>query len=61
MIAMLKYTTRELNIPRVVREQFYLPQGRRAIRRTLAKCEPCKLQRSLPKPPRMANLPRERH
>lgn len=44
----------------VVREQFYLLQGRRAIRRTLARCEPCKIQCSLPKPPRMANLPKER-
>jgi hypothetical protein len=44
----------------VVREQFYLPQGRRAIRRTLAQCTKCKMLRAMPQAPRMASLPKER-
>jgi hypothetical protein len=43
-----------------VREQFFLPQGRRAIRETLANCVKCKILHSLPKAQRMANLPKER-
>lgn len=44
----------------VVREQFYLPHGRRAIRRTLAQCTKCKMLRATPQAPRMASLPKER-
>ncbi|XP_032785664.2 uncharacterized protein LOC116923312 [Daphnia magna] len=44
----------------VVREQFYLPQGRRAIRRTLAQRTKCKMLRAMPQAPRMASLPKER-
>lgn len=44
----------------VLREQYYLPQGRRAIRRTLRKCVKCKRLHSLPQAPKMANLPKER-
>ena len=44
----------------IVREQFFLPQGRRAIRRTLANCVECKILHSLPKAQRMANLHKER-
>ncbi len=44
----------------VVREQFYLPQERRAIRRTLAQCTKCKLLRAMSQAPRMASLPKKR-
>ncbi|XP_045023683.1 uncharacterized protein LOC123468090 [Daphnia magna] len=44
----------------ILREQYYLPQGRRAIRRALRKCVKCKLLRSLPQAPKMASLPKER-
>ena len=43
-----------------VRERFYLPQGRRAIRRTVGQCQKCRFNHSRNTAPRMANLPRER-
>ncbi|KAI9549120.1 hypothetical protein GHT06_007526 [Daphnia sinensis] len=44
----------------VVRQDFYLPQGRSTIRRALRQCIKCRIQHAMPQPPRMANLPKER-
>ena len=44
----------------IVRQKFYLPQGRRAIRRTLAKCVKCRILHGISRAPIMANLPKER-
>jgi transposase InsO family protein len=44
----------------VVRQNFYLLQGRRAIRRILGKCIKCRTLHALPQAPRMASLPKER-
>ena len=43
-----------------VRTRYYLPQGRRAIRRAIVACEKCKFNFSRPTAPRMANLPKDR-
>jgi len=42
------------------RWHYYFPQGRRAVRRTLARCRKCKLDRAQPQPPFMASLPHRR-
>lgn len=44
----------------VVRRKYYLTQGRRAVRKTLARCVKCRRRCAQPRPPIMANLPKER-
>jgi hypothetical protein len=44
----------------VVRQDFYLPQGRSTIRRALRQYIKCRMQHAMPQPPRMANLSKER-
>ena len=44
----------------VVRQDFYLPQGRSTIRRALRQCIKFLMQHAMPQPPNMANLPTKR-
>jgi len=44
----------------IIRTKYYLPKGRRSIKRAIARCEMCRRNHSRPSPPIMANLPKER-
>ncbi|XP_045023327.1 uncharacterized protein LOC123467493 [Daphnia magna] len=43
-----------------LRWKYWVPRGRRQIRKILSKCRECRLSRSRPRPPLMASLPKER-
>ena len=44
----------------IIRTKYYLPRGRRAVIRVIARCENCRASHSRRHPPIMANLPKER-